>query len=535
MGDADQDSDYALAMHLQDQELAATGLLPGSEDNPDEYFPNDGSQSSQFASSSSEPYMVGFVLANIVGIQYYSGAISGRELVGLVREPLNPYDSNAIKVLNTRNVQVGHIERSVAAILAPLIDSNTITIEGIVPSSRSTGNRFKIPCQVHIFALDEVAETVKVAISQAGLMLIPETSASFMLSEAAVVKDRRKKKGKREKRSLDEIFDLVDKNVSEKAKMETLALEPPKEVIKSELLEHQKVGLGWLVRRENSEELPPFWEEKDGEYVNVLTNFVTQKRPEPLRGGIFADDMGLGKTLTLLSLIALDKFGSPIVSNTVNDGQFGGGENFEAIPQVPGSRKRGRVRKKRTSRSVKECEAKEMCSLTSNTAHLKHKMTLVICPPSVFSSWITQLGDHTVPGKLKVYMYYGRERTRSLQELSKYDIVLTTYSTLASEQASQDESPVRSTEWWRIILDEAHLIKNANAQQSLAVANLKVERRWVVTGTPIQNGSYDLFSLMAFLHFEPFSIKSYWRSLIQRPLNQGKGAGLSRLQVFLVK
>ena len=48
-----------------------------------------------------ETFMVGFIIANIVGIQYYSGTISGREMVGLVREP-HTYNPNAIKVLNTR-------------------------------------------------------------------------------------------------------------------------------------------------------------------------------------------------------------------------------------------------------------------------------------------------------------------------------------------------------------------------------------------------------------------------------------------------
>lgn len=80
--------------------------------------------------SSGEMYMVGFVIANVVGLQYYSGRISGREIVGLQREPLNQYDPNAIKVLNTRSVQVGHIERSAARVLAPLLDAHVITIDG---------------------------------------------------------------------------------------------------------------------------------------------------------------------------------------------------------------------------------------------------------------------------------------------------------------------------------------------------------------------------------------------------------------------
>ncbi|KAK9290755.1 hypothetical protein L1049_008931 [Liquidambar formosana] len=479
-------------------------------------------------SSSSETYMLGFVLANIVGIQYYSGTISGREMVGLVREPLNPYDPNAIKVLNTRTVQVGHIERSTAAVLSPLIDENLIAVEGIVPNAGGRGgnSRHRIPCQIHIFGRVEAFPRVKSAILRGGLQLISNSDAAFGLSEAVVVKE--KSGGGKEGRSLDEIFKLVDENVNKKGALE--GLDPPKNVIKSELFAHQKEGLAWLVHREKSCELPPFWEEKDGSYVNVLTNYQTDKRPEPLQGGIFADDMGLGKTLTLLSLIAFDKCDSVYKVDEM-------GEEEERL-SVLGSKKsrKGRTNKKATSvrkkRKIDNTHLDYMVkSSNESSTVLASKTTLVVCPPSVFSTWVTQLAEHTRRGSLKVYIYYG-ERTGEAEELLKYDIVLTTYSTLAVEQTLLD-SPLKKIEWWRVILDEAHVIKNVNAQQSQAVTNLKAKRRWVVTGTPIQNGTFDLFSLMAFLHFEPFSIKSYWQSLVNRPLAQGKEKGLSRLQVLM--
>ncbi|MBA0727080.1 hypothetical protein Golax_000104 [Gossypium laxum] len=481
--------------------------------------------------SSFDTYLLGFVIANIVGLQYYRGKISGREMVGLVREPLNPYDGNALKVLNTRTLQVGHIERSVAAVLSPLIDSHLIVVEGIVPNSRSASNRYKIPCQIHIFARLEAFNSVKSAISRGGLELISHSDVSFTLSEAAVVKGNR---AGGESQSLDKVFKLVEKNVSKKAAMEPI--EPPNEVIISQLLLHQKEGLGWLLHKENSNELPPFWEEKGGEFVNVLTNYQTDKRPEPLRGGIFADDMGLGKTLTLLSLIAFDKFGSFVP----NSGDAGIEEIFEEDVKK-GKRGRGaskkgtRPRKKRNTKEaefVSKAKGKSVSVADGCVSFSGRRTTLVVCPPSVFSSWITQLEEHTSPGKLKVYMYYGGERTKEVEELKKYDIILTTYSTLATEESWFD-SPMKKIEWWRVILDEAHVIKNVNAQQSKAVTNLKATCRWVVTGTPIQNGSFDLFSLMAFLRFEPFSIKSYWRSLVQRPLAQGNKNGLSRLQVLM--
>ncbi|GMP97869.1 hypothetical protein CsSME_00045965 [Camellia sinensis var. sinensis] len=508
-------------------------LSPPTQDEDDN---NEDSSSSQ---SSSETFMIGFLIVNIVGLQHYSGTISGREMVGLVREPLNPFDENAIKVLNTRTIQVGHIERSVARVLAPLIDQNLISVEGIVPNTPGRGNRYKIPVQIHIFAHQEAFSRVKSEILRGGLQLISNEDASFTLSESVVVKEKRSiKDGK----SLDDIFKLVDENVSKKSAME--ALEPPKDVIKSDLFLHQKEGLGWLVHRENSCELPPFWEEKDGAYVNVLTNYQTQMRPEPMRGGIFADDMGLGKTLTLLSLIAFDKFGairSSIDSGRVDTERSEELDEENARLAVSGSKKAKRGSKNDTnSRKKKRTEdshwnklvkGKSVDGLDRYGGASCVKSTLIVCPPSVFATWVTQLREHTRPGRLKVYMYYG-ERTQDAEELQKYDIVLTTYSTLASEE-HWSGTPMKKIEWWRVILDEAHVIKNVNAQQSRAVTSLNAKRRWVVTGTPIQNGSLDLFSLMAFLRFEPFSIKSYWNSLVQRPLAQGKVKGLSRLQVLM--
>ncbi|WCJ33312.1 DNA/RNA helicase protein [Euphorbia peplus] len=477
------------------------------------------SQSQSQSSSDTDTYLVGFVIANIVGIRHYSGTISGRELVGLIREPLNPYDQNAIKVFNTRSIQVGHIEKSVAFVLSPLIDSRKVNVEGIVVNSRTAGNKFKIPCQIHIFARFQDIDFVKAGIMRAGLLLISETNASFGLSEAVVVKEKNKK-GRL--KNLDEIFKLVDENVSKKGELGTL--EAPGEIIRTGLFLHQKEGLWWLMHRENSNELPPFWEEKDGVFINVLTNYHVNQRPEPLRGGIFADDMGLGKTLTLLSLIAFDK----VDSGNVSDGRRTC--EVEEVSKFDGKKgKRARSGKgtsgRKKQKSIDTLLDDRSCDL------LASKTTLIVCPPAVFSTWISQLEEHTKRGSFNIYLYYG-ERTKEAQELRNQDIVLTTYSTLASEESWED-SPIKMIEWWRVILDEAHVIKNANAQQSRAVTNLKAKHRWVVTGTPIQNGSFDLFSLMAFLRFEPFSIKSYWQSLVQRPLSQGDTKAVSRLQVLM--
>jgi SWI/SNF-related matrix-associated actin-dependent regulator of chromatin subfamily A3 len=60
----------------------------------------------------------------------------------------------------------------VAAVLTSLIDAHTILVKGIVPNTRASGNRFKIPCQIHMFSRIEASEAVKSAILGVGLHLI---------------------------------------------------------------------------------------------------------------------------------------------------------------------------------------------------------------------------------------------------------------------------------------------------------------------------------------------------------------------------
>ncbi|OVA03130.1 SNF2-related [Macleaya cordata] len=471
------------------------------------------------SSTSSELVLVGFVTVNIVGLQHYFATIKGREMVGLIREPLNPHDQNAIKVVNIRNSQLGYIERSSAASLSPLIDNRLITIEGIALKTLGVKNRFKVPCQIHIFARIDDFPIVRSAIMESGLQLISGSNPAFTLSESAIVKELKPKK---KSRSVDEIFKSVCSSENDKGRRWE-ALEPPKDIIKTELFMHQKEGLGWLVHRENSNELPPFWVEKDGGYENVLTDYHTNNRPNPLRGGIFADDMGLGKTLTLLSLIATNR-----PDNTSRDSV----ELLEAVGErltvAGGKTSKKRKQSNKIVGSNKKLKRIDTSLGNGNLCSLEPKTTLIVCPPSVFSTWITQLDEHTTPGNLKVYMYYGT-RTDDPEELQRYDVVLTTYGTLVAEHLN-NRSPIKKIEWFRVVLDEAHVIKNVKSSQSEAVLALKAKRRWAVTGTPILNGAFDLYSLMVFLRFEPFSVKNYWQNLVQRPLDKGNGAGLSRLQ-----
>ncbi|KAJ6304121.1 hypothetical protein OIU77_017908 [Salix suchowensis] len=375
--------------------------------------------------------LVGSFTTFIVGLK--DAEINDHELLQFVRCRQCPYDKDAIKVLNS--------------------------------SSREIGVPFYSSCSVRVFANSADAQAVRYWMLQHGLPLRDLPGASFGSYESL--------------------------GLQEKSRIEKLGtLEPPKNVIKAELLDHQKEGLWWLVNKEKSDELPPFWVVKDGLYLNVLTRHQTNRRPEPLHGGIFADDHGLGKTLTFLSLIALDKVGN-VTGGTGDEERLVAGESS--------------------------------CPLVA-------KKTLVVCPSAVCSTWEDQLQEHTQKGSLKLYKYSGYSRTKDAEELMKYDIVLTTYSTLVAGGCE----PLMKIEWWRVILDEAHVItKKANEMQSQELIKLTARRRWAVTGSPIQNGSFDSSSLMKFLRLHPLSTEYYWQNLLQKHLANGDEKGFSLLQELM--
>ena len=72
-------------------------------------------------------------------------------------------------------------------------------------------------------------------------------------------------------------------------------------------------------------------------------------------------------------------------------------------------------------------------------------------------------------------------------------------------------------DWFRIILDEAHYIKGRVIQIARAVFNLKSQINWCLTGTPIQNKLDDIFSLIHFIRYSPWSDYTWWNSYINKP------------------
>uniref|UniRef100_A0A9J7ZFE0 Helicase like transcription factor n=1 Tax=Cyprinus carpio carpio TaxID=630221 RepID=A0A9J7ZFE0_CYPCA len=500
-----------------------------------------------------ENVQIGSIQGTVVGLRYYTGTVNRGEMVSLVREPQNPYDRNAVMVANVYGRQVGHIKKELAAPMAYIMDNNLARVEGVVPYGET--NKFSMPVNLTFWSKEENRDAVHNQMRRHGFKLGTEFKGSLIWYSTKTSLGRDLLifvTSYQLKNAFDKLFDdlMEDK---------TREMEPA-EAVCTALLPHQKQALSWMTSRENSNDLPPFWEEKSGLYFNVLTNFAVKERPEKVLGGILADDMGLGKTLTTIALIVSNFHnGKPLpleqitmccrtLTHTIVI-LFICVDHEESCEPVSSSHLKRLHADGVSADTIEEdapqkkgwllfCVLMQCTLLFESLGFLKHfikkKNSNTHCSRSYFISIQDQFEQHIrADVTLKVYLYYGAERKRSVKLLSEQDVVLTTYNVLSSDFGNKANSPLHKVNWLRVVLDEGHVVRNPNALQSKAVLELQSERRWILSGTPIQNSLKDLYMLMSFLKLKPFDVKEWWSRIIQRPVTMGDRVGLKNLQVLV--
>lgn len=118
---------------------------------------------------------------------------------------------------------------------------------------------------------------------------------------------------------------------------------------------------------------------------------------------------------------------------------------------------------------------------------------LVVCPTSLIFNWENELKKFAPT--IKFYTHYGMQRDFSEKHFEEYDVVLTTYGLIRN-----DAETLSGFLWQYIILDESQAIKNPDARISKAVRELRSVNRIILSGTPVQNNTFDLYSQFNFLN-----------------------------------
>ncbi|KAI1735364.1 SNF2 family N-terminal domain-containing protein [Xylaria scruposa] len=206
------------------------------------------------------------------------------------------------------------------------------------------------------------------------------------------------------------------------------------------LLNHQVIGVSWMLGRELCKEGP--W------------------------GGILGDEMGMGKTLQALGCI---------VSNRP----------------------------------------------TESDLEMHSKTTLIVAPATSIEQWKDEIRKHTSKKHIGTILHFKRSRDLELETLSTFGIILASYHEVSNqfpsktlraelqndcgtieewkEKFDDNVGPLFRIPFWRIILDEAHNIKNKDSQMSVACQNLLGRHRWGMSGTPITNSLDELYPYFKFL------------------------------------
>lgn len=227
------------------------------------------------------------------------------------------------------------------------------------------------------------------------------------------------------------------------------------------------------------EELPP--ENREGtpdamkypllEHQKLGLAWMKSMEEGSAKGGILADDMGLGKTIQALALMVSRRSSDP-----------------------------------------------------------RRKTTLIVAPVALMKQWEREIQQKLKPGRenrLTCYILHGTNRQAPWEHLRTFDVVLTTFGTLANEIkrkegidmqkrmnpnwrpiSKTDQLPLLGDEckWYRVIIDEAQCIKNQRTKAAQGAAELQSLTRFCMTGTPMMNNVTELYSLIHFLRIKPYNV-----------------------------
>jgi non-specific serine/threonine protein kinase len=157
---------------------------------------------------------------------------------------------------------------------------------------------------------------------------------------------------------------------------------------------------------------------------------------------------------------------------------------------------------------------------------------LIVVPTSVLPNWERE-AEKFVPG-LKRLVIYGTRRENMFSRIDSSDLVLTTYALLR-----RDLEELEQHEFNAIFLDEAQNIKNPNTITAKSVRAIKADIKICLSGTPIENNLFELWSLFEFLMPGFLGAQHAFQRGVVRPIKEGDSEPLeflrSRVKPFILR
>jgi hypothetical protein len=153
--------------------------------------------------------------------------------------------------------------------------------------------------------------------------------------------------------------------------------------------------------------------------------------------------------------------------------------------------------------------------LLSQRSKTKANTNLVVVPTSLVFNWHAEVEKYAP--SLKVLKLHGANRSINLAVFDSYEIILTTYGTLLN-----DVRWLKKYHFNYIILDESQAIKNPDSQRYKAACLLQSRNKILMTGTPIENHTFDLYAQLSFACPGLLGTKRYFKEHYSTPIDKFK-------------
>lgn len=138
---------------------------------------------------------------------------------------------------------------------------------------------------------------------------------------------------------------------------------------------------------------------------------------------------------------------------------------------------------------------------------------LVVAPTSLLFNWQEELKKFAP--SLAVGVHHGTERQKHGGNLHQYEVVLTSYGTMLA-----DIRFLKNFRFDYIFLDESQAIKNPGSERYKAARLLQSRNRIILSGTPVENNTFDLYGQLSFACPGLLGSRQYFKEIYAVPVDK---------------